>query len=296
MTRLLLVAAVALALSPAAPAAAQTSGEVQAGWWTSAPLAAPDVGEGNLLVQGGPSAESPLAYAAVSIPLGADEVPATLTLTVAPDSGTTPNSTLSVCPLATSSFEPAQGGSADDGPEYSCETSVDAAPSSDGSYVFEIGDLPSIGAVSVAVLPTVPTDRVVLTTPNADALATSPSASAGSSSGSSTGSGDTAADDGFGGSGDGGGNTTFDPVPTGDATFDIPDTPTAPGPDAERTDDGDDGAVVDGDDVVAQPVAAGDDDGDGRSMAPFLFGGLALAAGTLWVFAGQASDDEGEPA
>ena len=56
----------------ASTAGAQEAG-VQAGWWTSAPVAAaPDVGEDGLLVQGSPSADSPLAYAAVSIPLAED--------------------------------------------------------------------------------------------------------------------------------------------------------------------------------------------------------------------------------
>ncbi len=151
------------------PAAAATG--LEAGWWTTLPVAVePDVSEDSLLVRGGPDPESPIAYAAIDVRLATGERPQTLTLSVTPESATTPTTTLRLCPLL-ETFTPARGGTADRAPAYDCETSVDADPDDEGVvYEFDVSDLTSAGGLAVAVLPTEVTDRVVLDVPGPEAI------------------------------------------------------------------------------------------------------------------------------
>jgi hypothetical protein len=292
-------------------AAGAQEGEAQAGWWTPSPITAgPDTGDDELLVQGSPDPEQPLAYAAVTFPLLPGAVPVSLTLTVAPEAATTPNATLAVCPLTDSSFEPARGGAAADGPEYSCDTSVEAGPSSDGTtYEFALAALPAVGVVALAVVPTAPTDRVVLSAPDPSALTVD--------SGTGTGGGDMDWSDGgsgndvVGGSGGSGpsSGSTFGATPAASSSFTVPapgdgatfDTPSTPAPGITGQ-PGDGGVTAGGgtgptggQQLATQPLSSGEG-GGGRSLAPFLFAGLALTAGALWGFAGQSTDAEEEAA
>jgi hypothetical protein len=66
-----------------------------------------------------------------------------------------------------------------DAPAYDCATSVQAVLSSDGAaYEFDATALVGDGALAVAILPTAPTDRVVLSPPTADSLTVADGASA----------------------------------------------------------------------------------------------------------------------
>lgn len=168
---------------PFGPAQAQAPDEQ--GWWTAttpslpavgvtapaAPPAPPDVPAEGLLVEGGPAATSPLAYAAVLYELSSGETATTLTLDVAPQSATTPNATLEICPLTHASFQSEQGGPMSDAPAYSCAKNVTAQPSASGnSYKFAVSRIAQGGSLAIAVLPTSPTDRVVLSEPDSSSL------------------------------------------------------------------------------------------------------------------------------
>lgn len=173
-------AALGLALVPtaAAPVAAATS--VESGWWTSVPVPAPDA-DGELLVQGGLA--EPAAFAAVGYELEADEDVTGLVLTVTDGSATTPGSTLRACPL-TQGFQSGSGQPMEEAPAYDCALEVTAEVSDDGTtYSFDLTSLQGAEALGVAVLPSVPTDRVVLQSPGPDAVE-STGASADSPSGS----------------------------------------------------------------------------------------------------------------
>jgi len=152
------------------------------GWWTStnggssAPVtvpgsaAAPDVPSNGLLVEGGLNASSPIAYAALDYEVPVGTTAKSLSLSVATDSVSTPDATLELCPL-TSSLEPEEGGPMADAPAYSCTTNVTAQASSNGEvFTFEVGTLMSQGTLSIAILPTNQTDRVVLGQPGDGSL------------------------------------------------------------------------------------------------------------------------------
>ena len=175
--RRLLTAAVTTALAVVAvvgfaAGAAIADAPVQKGWWTSAssPLggaAAPDVPADGLLIEGGPSA--PVAYAALVYPLASGTDVGKLTLRIAPNSATNPNSSLEVCPLDQPSINAEQGGPMTDAPAYKCDTHASAKPA-DGGYQFDVAALVSDGALAVAVVATDPTDRIVLSAPDAESL------------------------------------------------------------------------------------------------------------------------------
>lgn len=176
----------------AAPAAADAP--EQQGWWTvlnpgigglSAPAPIPpDVPSNGLLVEGGPTASSPAAFAALLYSLGQGASASTLTLQVTSNSATTPNSTLEVCPLSSDSFNAQEGGPASAAPSYDCTKKVTASASSNGtSYQFDASSLVSNGTLAVAVLPTSPSDRVVFNAPDSNSLAVqAPSTSSGDTS------------------------------------------------------------------------------------------------------------------
>ena len=164
---------VALALI-SGPSPALAAPAVESGWWTVAPVvAAPDATADALLVQGGPASDGTAAYAAVAFALGPRESPTSLRLSVREGSASTPNSTLMVCPLV-ESFRPNQGGPMEEAPDFDCAIRSIAAPSTDGTtYAFDLTALGRPTRVALAILPTAPTDRVVLGRPNQDSLATS---------------------------------------------------------------------------------------------------------------------------
>ena len=136
----------------------------------------PDVPARGLLVQGG-GGGAPTAFAAVLYELDPGTTVGTLTLTVAPGSLSTPAATLQLCPLLQAIVHVEQGGPMSDAPPYNCAHKVTAKPAADGkSYQFAASDLVSDGLLAVAILPTGPVDRVVLSAPDASSLATQQSA------------------------------------------------------------------------------------------------------------------------
>jgi hypothetical protein len=162
------------------PAAADAPAET--GWWTSVnpgstlgsptPPPPPDVPAHGLLVEGGPDSSSPTALAAVVYQLPANAKAGQLTLTVAPNSATTPAATLELCPLSNAAVIVEYGGPMSDAPSYKCTSKVTASPSSDGKqYSFKVASIVSDDSLAVAILPTSPTDRVVLAAPDQKSLA-----------------------------------------------------------------------------------------------------------------------------
>jgi hypothetical protein len=194
---------------------ANADAPTQQGWWIAAnpgglptapaQPAAPDVPADGLLIEGGPSQTSPTAYAAViyDVPKGATV--GSLTLTVAPNSGTTPATSIQVCPLKTPSIKAEQGGPIADAPAYATQGCVTAGPSADATtYTFNVADLVADGSLALAILPKTPTDRVVLSKPadNSLPVRAAPSTSSDSGSGSFDSSGSGFSGGSFGSSSD----------------------------------------------------------------------------------------------
>jgi hypothetical protein len=183
MTWLMAVFTIGLKPTPAGADAPRDQG-----WWTMTnPLPAPpDVPARGLVVQGG-GGGAPTAFAAVLYELDPGATAGTLTLTIAPDSATTPAATLQLCPLLQPINHPDQGGPMSEAPPYNCAHKITAAPASDGkSYQFDAAGLVSNGLVAVAILPTSPVDRVVLSAPDGSSLKTQPGAASTSPSPDST--------------------------------------------------------------------------------------------------------------
>lgn len=171
-------------------ATADAAGPVRQGWWTEAnagrgvSLPGPsDVPARGLLVQGGTGSKSgtsdggPFAFSALVYTIGNGMSADTLTLVASASSGTNPASTLELCPLESSTWTPVQGGAMGKAPGYSCRSNATAAASG-GKYRFKVADLVTNGDLAVAVLPTSPVDRVVLTQPDADSLTVGPNSPA----------------------------------------------------------------------------------------------------------------------
>lgn len=156
----------ATALVVLVPHAVSAATSLRAGWWTSTAIAiAPDAPPGSLVVQGGVTFEHPSSYAAIEVALEPGETAIELHLTVVEGSASSPNTTLALCPL-TESFSPAEGGSTKDGPEFDCGEQVEASPSKDGAtYDIDVSGLGRDDGLALAILPTMPTDRVVLEPP-----------------------------------------------------------------------------------------------------------------------------------
>ena len=187
----------ALGVRPAGAAAPDQQGW----WWTLNPGSVPEVGQPapppsppdvpakGLLVEG-PAGSSAPTGAAPSAPVGGSSnasapvadaalvyyLPvggsaSTLTLHVAAKSASTPTATLELCPLVNPVVNAEQGGPGADAPPYDCTHNVSAAASAGGgTYQFQVGELATDGALAVAILPTNPTDRVVLDQPDANSL------------------------------------------------------------------------------------------------------------------------------
>ena len=278
-----LIAAVLLVPAHAGDAAAS----VESGWWTTSPVPiGPDVSEDQLLVQGG--ASEPAAYAGISFVLGPDEQPQRLRLTVAPDSASTPGSTLELCALSAPASA-AAGEPAADGPTVDCEaTSVEAAASSDGTtYEFDVTGFASGSSLDVGVLPTQSTDRVVLSSPGTDALAVTTEPAAGDL-GPPPPSTSTADGVATGGSStpsfDGGSSSASISVPPG-STLDLPAPdvgPAAPEADETAAPRPQPSAPAP---LESVPAASTSDSGNGP--APFVVVGLMAVAAALWAFAGR---------
>lgn len=165
-------AAVALGAMASSSTAAYAAAPKNQGWWsaTNPVPAPPDVPAQGLLVQAG-GGGAPTAYAALLYELGSDTA-STLTLAVAPNSATT-SASLELCPLIQPIVHPDQGGPMSDAPGFTCAKHVTAAPA-DGGYKFDVSGLAADKVLAVAILPTGPVDRVVLSAPDANSLATQP--------------------------------------------------------------------------------------------------------------------------
>lgn len=275
MKRFLVLPLLTIALAwPASPATAASS--VEAGWWTSAPVASPDVPSGGLAVQGGPDAGSPVSFSAVSFALDPGETAQSVTLGVTGNSATTPGAQLMVCPL-TGPFSPASGGAMADAPKYRCDTKATASPSSDGkSYTFDVSGITATGALAVAILPTQPTDRAVFDAPTTSSLKSTPGAPASTTSDPSP-SFDTGAAPSYSGS------------PSASGSFGAPSTPLpdVPGPangslggsETPRATSTGSGATAAASTSPAPPESRT------RVLVPLALG-LAILAAALWLAAG----------
>lgn len=175
----LLVAAVSLALGSWGAAWAYAEEPDAQGWWTATdpgglpaqPPAAPDVPSDGLLLQTGST--TPTAYAALVYAVPEGETADSLTLTTAPNAGTSPSSVIDLCPLKSPSFTPEQGGSIANAPAYDCTKKVTAILGADGvTFKVAVGGLVSDGHLAVALLPGASTLRVVLSKADASSLTT----------------------------------------------------------------------------------------------------------------------------
>jgi hypothetical protein len=173
-----------------------------AGWWTSlnpgstlgspTPPPPPDVPDHGLLVEGGPDSPTALAAVVYQFPKGATA--GELTLTVAPNSATTPASQVEICPLSDAAVIAEYGGPMSDAPTYKCDKKLTASPSDDGkTYQFNVASLAADGALAVAILPVTETDRVVLAAPDKNSLTIIPALPSGEPSAATNSSGTGAA-------------------------------------------------------------------------------------------------------
>jgi hypothetical protein len=274
------------------PAPARADAPRDKGWWTATnpgglptdPPAPPDVPASGLLIQGG-GGGAPTAYAAVLYELDPSATASTLTLTIAPNSVTTPLATLQVCPLLQPINHPDQGGPLSDAPPYNCAHKVTAAPGSDGKgYQFSASALVTDRVVAVAILPTGPVDRVVLNAPDANSLATqagtSDTGASVSDAGATAASPDSAA------------------APLGDATSGFA---SGGGSGSPNLSDSLPGAAVSGPAGVSPPLAGASPAASAGSFVPavssapekatpllvVLFVAAALGGGALWLYAGR---------
>jgi hypothetical protein len=271
----------------AEPAAAQET-SVQSGWWSSSPVLAPDAPADGLVIQGGPDANAPTAYAAVAGVLAPATKATRLTLAVAPGSATTPNVTLSLCRL-TEPFAPAQGGASTDAPAYDCASKLTASVSSDGtSYSFDLASLAAGSELAVAVLPTAATDRVVLSRPGPSSIETADASSSESSGTEPVNTSSNGAETS--------GSFTDVPAYGASPSFEIP------GPIADAWSDiGSDLGLAETEPSTTGPAAAarsfatpvataGTSDGGGGSVGAFLFFGTVGLAAALWAIAGRSRE------
>lgn len=155
-----------------APAEAAVT-SIKAGWWTSSPFGPDaDVPPDGMSIQAALDPADPVSYGAVEITIQPGDAITTLELVQAPSSVSTAGATLAVCPL-TSAFAPAQGGDPDDAPSYDCTTNATSA-AADGSFTFDLAAFPPATAIALAVVPTDPGTRVVVTNPTAGNVALAP--------------------------------------------------------------------------------------------------------------------------
>ncbi|HEX4865671.1 MAG TPA: hypothetical protein VFV02_16500 [Acidimicrobiales bacterium] len=283
------------------------------GWWTSAnpgsvggvgaPAATPappDVPSNGLFIEGGPTSSAgagnagAIAYAALTYDLPAGATVGKLTLTVAPNSATTPSTTLELCALTIQSFQSEEGGPMSDAPSYNCTNNVTAAQASN-AYQFNVSPLVSSGALSFAILPTSPTDRVVLAQPDAQSLPVQASSDTTVASpidtGSSSGTfGSTAGTDT--GSSTGAGSAPVDtsgatPVPTGVAATPVPSAPLSPSLAQPRTTTNPSTPSANAALVSPATSSAGP-----KPWVGVIFLVVLLLAAALWMGAGRSASAE----
>lgn len=279
------------------PAVATVS-SLRWGWWTGAsPLAYPDVPRDGLVVQGGLSAGSPLAYSALAFEVGAD-ASVRLRLSVAPGSVSTPGALVAACPLTTTSFSPAQGGSLADAPPFDCGTQAVVGPNAEGSeYSLDVTSFQRGGVVAIAILPMAASDRVVFTAPTAGSLEVARGSRTVSGSAAAT-FGPTEPGMGTALEGDGSENTPALALSGGaglPSAITGPAPPVAGAPEASlATGTSENSSGASGLGRVAMPPAAGvvaADEAARSGTGTALFGGLALLAAVLWFLAGRGWEE-----
>lgn len=240
-----------------------------------------DVPDGGLLVQGGPSVAQPAAYAALSFDLGTATVSGPLRLVPAPTTVSVPGSKLIACSLNDASFKPADGGPIADAPPYTCASAVNATVDGSGAYVFDVAALRRGDSLAVAIIPSLPTDRVAFSRPGANALAVTEAT------------GDTTADASAPASPDAGlstaGADTSSALPLtpsigGLATAREPSLST-PSPASSSA-----GASAPGFLRTAQPAAA--THSSSSDYAPYIVIALIALAAVLWMGAGQPQEQQ----
>jgi hypothetical protein len=171
-----------LAVLAAAPASAKAPDV--AAWWSQAnvgngapaPPAPPDVHSGDLFVEGSnaapatsglgaaPSSSQAVAGLSFTLPSGAQATSLTLHI----DGSPPPQTSVTAC-SATSSFGSESNGPYTDVPTYTCNQTAAAKLKGDTLVFPDIGNLASLGSLSLVLLPG-PLDRVVLKKPTGSAL------------------------------------------------------------------------------------------------------------------------------
>jgi hypothetical protein len=174
-----------------------------------------------------------------------------------------------------------------DAPAFDCAAPVTAAPSGDGaSYEFDVAALGDDGSLAVAILPTTPTDRVVLSSPGAGSLVTSGAEAAGSGGGGGAAPAREARTEN-----DGAGAATPVPAPSGSSgatstprpVASAPSVPTtaAPAPPAVGAAAG--AGAPAGASTGAAPATPERSSSGTSWLPPVIFVGLAALAGALWL-------------
>jgi hypothetical protein len=171
-----------VALQIATAPRSEAVGPDEYGWWTEAnpddvtgllpapTPAAPDVPSGGMLVEGPGSSPSDVAALAFTTDSESTST-ANLVLPVASGTVIAPGSQLVACPLAVPDFSPEQGGPMSDAPKWDCSHSTPGRyDATHAAWSFAVGGFAHNGRLSIALLPTGTTDRVVFAKPDANAL------------------------------------------------------------------------------------------------------------------------------
>src|SRR5436190_2686957 len=190
-----LLTAAALGFAGLASPPAGAASYLRSGWWnaantgTVAPPAPPDVPDGGLSIQGGPSPTSPGAFAAVAFDLGDNETPNTLSLTIA--GRPSPNLAVQACVIPSGDCSSGGNQPASSEPEYDCEhiQPLAGTVTPDGLITFNLSGLSTSGRLALAILPVGTTDRVATQPPDSGSLTTktaTPPSDSGSTASSDT--------------------------------------------------------------------------------------------------------------
>ena len=264
----------------------------QQGWWSAAGPATPAMAAGvpsdGLLVQGGPSADSPNAFAGLSFTLADGATPGSLTLKLAPNGNTVPSSTIKVCRLS-GPFAPAQGGDAATAPHFDCTNAPTGAV--DGDHVtVDLSSFTGADEIDVALVPAATTDRVVLAKPDSGALTTT----GGSSSSADVAASSAPIDDTSSASSPSGFDTSasYAALPATDTpALAAPDVPTTPTTVAAAT------SAAPSEHLTAAPVSSNSSSTSGAHgwVVALFLGGVAAAA-LLWMGAGASGNASAEVA
>jgi hypothetical protein len=103
---------------------------------------------------------------AIAFAVPHNEVPTSVQLTVAAQSGTFPGSGLQACPLVSAAFTVAFGGPIADAPAADCTKSINGSLNSGGTtWSFPVAGLTHEGQLALELVPSGPVTRVVLAKP-----------------------------------------------------------------------------------------------------------------------------------